>query len=1290
MRKNDKYFWNKLIAIIISAIMVFSAVSVSFAAGKDTPEASSIPTLENFKTQESSFPDHNDVMDAPLPSEEPIEPEAQPTSDEEAGESVSPEIISISSVEELQKIGNDPAYPLDGTYSLLCEIDGAGAAFEPIGSQDNPFTGIFLGNNNTLSGLSITGSGYAGLFGVLDGTVKDLTIVKSTVSGDGYMGGLAGVIGESADMSNVFVFADIAGTSGRTGALGGVSNAPVGAFHNVLWSDDYGQKRAFGKESGNTDGPQTIKTAPEYLELKAGESAEIAADIETAQGFGLSFSHWEYDDSILRLEQADVAQITVTAVKAAGKTELIAVYIANTGHEVHFTTPVIISQQIEEQKKLEPVDPVFPTQMVSSLDGVFPMAMNAMPDKISPLADDADPPEITILMSYFENPNLRKEEIVSPSYKRLVYFWDTSGNLLSSGVKYQYSQLLLPNEINFDMVYPADELACFTVLMNDTGSGLAIKDFDGTQSPYFEYYLSRIPMTKEQLEAQTDGWWSVKQFDTGLGLNAAQGHWIVYVRVFDQAGNVAYASTQGYTQDNNGPMVTDVVTAAENETADGWAKSRTVTFRLEDPVLDDGTPGKGLDESRIYVHNPISSGGAPNLSGYGYKAQKNADGTFSVSTDFWPLDPKLNLTAFDFAINADFETTHSGPNFKQNELVEFGKVDSIAPDIQSVTQTPAEDVWSADKTISTSIKDTAQKMDWDFDMDDEGNMYTYPVPAADGQTDGSGVKDIFLSEDKNAQPGDEGNIKVKRDPVDASGAQNVSVKVDHNGTYYLIATDNVGNRTEKAISVTTIDNTLPVVMDVTHDPITEQERHLNRDSFTLKVSGISDEKEPGTPGSVEEIWYSIQNDVTTASKADAYVPAASVCSIPVTPPDGATTYYVWAKDAFGNYSEPVNTTIYKDTTGPTFGDPYTDPAGWTNQSQVTLVVPDINDAASGVKTVLYAEHPITGETDGQEMSLAGNMATVSVSPATEGIHTYYFRVVDKAGNLSVEKRVNVSIDRSAPTGSIKEGNNTWQSFLDTITFGQYHKDSTTFLIEAEEARPGGMDAVSGMESVGYYVRETDPAADTLHETKEQFIEASKGWKWEAYTPLTDISVPVDPNAKRVIYARLADKAGNVTFISSEGLVFDSTPPAVAQIKTTKQDDKWLVTFKLSDNVSGVDSATVKYAPVSDGSGEMLAPAYDAQTGQYSFLVSASGTWYVYAADRAGNVMNPVKIPDADKGSTDTDAGSNAAGGGTPKTGDTAVPIWVYLLAAIVAAGVIVFVVIYIRKKKTTGKTKGKK
>lgn len=159
---------------------------------------------------------------------------------------------AISNVVDLQRIGNDPAYPLNGFYWLTQDIDASGTAlwndegtglvelegFKPIGDigvydDENqswtnglPFTGVFDGNGFAIRGLTINRPDQVGvgLFSRLadSATVRNVRLTETAVQGFYPVGGLAGlsfgtVIGCSST-GTVTGVAYVGGLAGRVEA----------------------------------------------------------------------------------------------------------------------------------------------------------------------------------------------------------------------------------------------------------------------------------------------------------------------------------------------------------------------------------------------------------------------------------------------------------------------------------------------------------------------------------------------------------------------------------------------------------------------------------------------------------------------------------------------------------------------------------------------------------------------------------------------------------------------------------------------------------------------------------------------------------------------------------------------------------------------------------------------------------------------------------------------------------------------------------------------------------------
>ena len=94
----------------------------------------------------------------------------------------------------MQKIGTDSNYPLDGLYILLEDVSLQGQTWTPIGTAEEPFTGVFNGNNKTIDGLTLSYPEMnAGLFGVNSGSVKNVELTNTSVtSAHTFVGGIAG------------------------------------------------------------------------------------------------------------------------------------------------------------------------------------------------------------------------------------------------------------------------------------------------------------------------------------------------------------------------------------------------------------------------------------------------------------------------------------------------------------------------------------------------------------------------------------------------------------------------------------------------------------------------------------------------------------------------------------------------------------------------------------------------------------------------------------------------------------------------------------------------------------------------------------------------------------------------------------------------------------------------------------------------------------------------------------------------------------------------------------------
>ena len=103
-------------------------------------------------------------------------------------------LTTIHNASDIHKIGTDENYPLDGLYVLLEDISFAEQTWTPIGTMEEPFTGIFNGNNKTIDGLTLNNPEMnAGLLGVNSGSVKNVKLTNTKITSEHtFVGAIAG------------------------------------------------------------------------------------------------------------------------------------------------------------------------------------------------------------------------------------------------------------------------------------------------------------------------------------------------------------------------------------------------------------------------------------------------------------------------------------------------------------------------------------------------------------------------------------------------------------------------------------------------------------------------------------------------------------------------------------------------------------------------------------------------------------------------------------------------------------------------------------------------------------------------------------------------------------------------------------------------------------------------------------------------------------------------------------------------------------------------------------------
>ena len=241
--------------------------------------------------------------------------------------------------------------------------------------------------------------------------------------------------------------------------------------------------------------------------------------------------------------------------------------------------------------------------------------------------------------------------------------------------------------------------------------------------------------------------------------------------------------------------------------------------------------------------------------------------------------------------------------------------------------------------------------------------------------------------------------------------------------------------------------------------------------------------------------------------------------------------------------------------------------GWRSSALTVTAKPGYKLSLTNTAEGTWSDS-LTGSTEGEDSQL-----------------TFYVKNAD--GVISLAETVNYKLDITAPTGTVKiDEKNKWQEFISDITFGLFFKDTKNLTIDAEDT---GGSHVAKIE----YLKSAE--AKELAE-----IKAVTGWT--EYK--SAVSVPAKDAEQAIFYARITDNAGNVTYLSSQGMVFDTTAP---DIKGVTDKQICYTTQKVTVSDTNLESVKLGTAEQTLNQDVTLAP------------VNAETTYIITATDEASNV-----------------------------------------------------------------------
>ena len=133
---------------------------------------------------------------------------------------------------------------------------------------------------------------------------------------------------------------------------------------------------------------------------------------------------------------------------------------------------------------------------------------------------------------------------------------------------------------------------------------------------------------------------------------------------------------------------------------------------------------------------------------------------------------------------------------------------------------------------------------------------------------------------------------------------------------------------------------------------------------------------------------------------------------------------------------------------------------------------------------------------------------------------FYLKKAGLSGGVICQS-IYYQIDKVAPTGKIYVGDQSWSQVVDDTD----EKGQVVTGIVDPEFYISAQDDGAGIQSVAYHVFENYISKDSA--AIEKAVEEAGGWK-----VYDDSSIALDHEKRNVVYVKLTDKAGNITYLSS--------------------------------------------------------------------------------------------------------------------------------------------------------------
>lgn len=379
--------------------------------------------------------------------------------------------------------------------------------------------------------------------------------------------------------------------------------------------------------------------------------------------------------------------------------------------------------------------------------------------------------------------------------------------------------------------------------------------------------------------------------------------------------------------------------------------------------------------------------------------------------------------------------------------------------------------------------------------------------------------------------------------------------------------------------------------------------------------------------------------------------------------DGLKTVYVQFRDNVDN-SSTSTATITLDTTGPSGAILINGGANLTNLRSVTLTL-TASDADSGVDQMAFSN-------DGSSFSAPEPFAatkTWDLSEA-EGVSQVYVRFYDKAGNVSAAASDTITLDYSAPTGTVvingaaqntnltgvtltvsangasqmrfSNGNSIWSAWETYATskswllsdgdgvkwvYAQFQdeagniSDTVADSIVLDTASSSGTVSINGGAA---YTRTNSVTLSISSSGPSQINCSNDGSSWSAWEDLVAVKswTLSAGDGVKTVFTQFKDGADNISAPASDQIICDATPPTDGVLVAAPGANAVTLNWSgFADVTSGLKTYRLYYGAsgLPPASGAALYEGSALTFNHSSLDLKQSHYYRLVAEDQAGNV-----------------------------------------------------------------------